>query len=100
MDEVTDLFHSVQVIGRALEKYYGCDSLTIAMQDGENAGQSVKHSHVHVIPRKGGDFKRNDDIYDHLNDWKLDSDRQERSLEMMKAEAQELMKLFPSFQEI
>ncbi|KFO25231.1 Bis(5'-adenosyl)-triphosphatase [Fukomys damarensis] len=34
------------------------------MQDGLEAGQTVKHVHVHVLPRKAGDFRRNDSIYD------------------------------------
>lgn len=62
------------------------------------AGQSVRHTHLHLLPRKGGDFARNDDIYDHLNGWKLDSDRKDRSLDVMKAEATELQTLFPSNQ--
>ena len=33
------------------------------MQDGPDAGQTVEHVHVHLIPRRPGDFKRNDDIY-------------------------------------
>uniref|UniRef100_A0A3Q0SK65 HIT domain-containing protein n=1 Tax=Amphilophus citrinellus TaxID=61819 RepID=A0A3Q0SK65_AMPCI len=33
-------------------------------QDGPEAGQTVKHVHIHVLPRKAGDFKRNDSIYD------------------------------------
>ena len=35
-------------------------------QDGKSAGQTVEHVHVHVIPRKTGDFERNDDIYDEV----------------------------------
>ena len=31
-------------------------ALNIAVQDGVEAGQSVPHVHVHVIPRKGGDM--------------------------------------------
>lgn len=31
-------------------------SLTIAIQDGALAGQSVPHCHVHIMPRKPNDF--------------------------------------------
>uniref|UniRef100_A0A3Q0SK81 HIT domain-containing protein n=1 Tax=Amphilophus citrinellus TaxID=61819 RepID=A0A3Q0SK81_AMPCI len=40
---------------------------------------SLRHVHIHVLPRKAGDFKRNDSIYDEaaelvktfsLNTWK------------------------------
>ncbi|RLN97694.1 hypothetical protein BBJ28_00012353 [Nothophytophthora sp. Chile5] len=36
---------------------------TSCTQDGEAAGQTVKHVHIHVIPRFRQDFERNDDIY-------------------------------------
>ena len=36
----------------------------ITYQDGPQAGQTVPHVHIHVIPRKKGDFEKNDEIYD------------------------------------
>ncbi|KAF9360520.1 hypothetical protein BGX34_007738 [Mortierella sp. NVP85] len=57
---------SAQHIGRAVEKEYGGTSLTIACQDGPAAGQTVPHCHVHVIPRRLGDFAHNDDIYEEI----------------------------------
>lgn len=33
-------------------------------QDGPEAGQTVPHVHIHIIPRKAGDFDNNDEIYD------------------------------------
>lgn len=33
-------------------------------QDGPQAGQTVPHVHIHVIPRKSGDFEKKDEIYD------------------------------------
>ena len=38
------------------------------MQDGAHAGQSVPHVHIHVLPRRPGDFKNNDDVYDAIDD--------------------------------
>lgn len=66
-DEMTDLFEAVNRIGPVLEKVYKGTALTIALQDGAAAGQSVEHVHVHIIPRKQGDFARNDDIYEQVN---------------------------------
>lgn len=48
-------------------------------QDGPQAGQTVAHVHIHILPRKAGDFENNDDIYDavgrfpylHLFDFKV-----------------------------
>ncbi len=40
-------------------------SFNIAIQDGIEAGQSVEHVHVHIIPRTKGDGK-GDGIYDEL----------------------------------
>lgn len=34
-------------------------------------GQSVPHLHVHILPRRGGDFTPNDAIYSHLEEFGL-----------------------------
>lgn len=61
--EVTDLFQCVQVVQNVIEKEYKTSSSTVSIQDGPDAGQSIPHLHVHVLPRKPGDFEKNDDIY-------------------------------------
>ncbi|XP_072641673.1 bis(5'-adenosyl)-triphosphatase isoform X2 [Canis lupus baileyi] len=63
-DEVADLFQATQRVGMVVEKHFQGTSLTFSMQDGPEAGQTVKHVHVHVLPRKAGDFHKNDSIYD------------------------------------
>jgi hypothetical protein len=40
----------------------------ITYQDGPQAGQTVAHVHIHLIPRKKGDFEKNDEIYDAVRD--------------------------------
>ena len=65
-DEVTDLFLTVQRVGRMIERVYNASALNIALQDGTDAGQSVPHVHTHIIPRKRQDLDArggNDAIY-------------------------------------
>ena len=40
-----------------------CD---FSCSDGELAGQSIPHVHVHILPRREGDFHDNDDVYKEL----------------------------------
>ena len=54
--EVTDLFLTVQRVGRMIERVYKASSLNIAIQDGLAAGQSVPHLHTHLIPRRLSDL--------------------------------------------
>ncbi|XP_022081529.1 bis(5'-adenosyl)-triphosphatase-like isoform X1 [Acanthaster planci] len=62
-DEVSDMFLSVHTIAKALEVHYEVTAMSVGLQDGADAGQSVKHVHIHIVPRRKGDFKNNDDIY-------------------------------------
>ena len=55
--EITDLFLTVQRVGRMIERVFNATSLNIAMQDGAAAGQSVPHVHTHIIPRKQSDLE-------------------------------------------
>ena len=72
-DEVADLFLSVQRIGRVVERHNaGSTSLTVTLQDGKAAGQTVQHVHVHILPRREGDFRRNDEVYEALHDLNLE----------------------------
>ena len=71
--EIADLFSCAQVVGDAVLKAHPhADSLTYTVQDGPSAGQSVKHVHVHVMPRWGTDrFNNseagNDAVYADIN---------------------------------
>ncbi len=41
-------------IGRAMKAGLGCDGFNLVQNNGEAAGQTVRHFHVHVIPRYAG----------------------------------------------
>ena len=57
-----------QRVGSVIEQYFGAESLTLAIQDGPAAGQSVPHVHIHCLPRRYGDFKNNDEVYDAIDE--------------------------------
>ena len=59
---MADLYLSVHEIAPKLERHYGGEALTISIQDGAAAGQTVPHVHVHVLPRRPGDFEPNDKV--------------------------------------
>jgi len=110
-EEVADLWTLAQMVGEKLEKFHNATSLTLTIQDGPEAGQTVPHVHIHVLPRKGGDFENNDEIYDAIDHASedvvkqmassgterkknLDEDRKPRTREEMSEEAGAYKKLF------
>ncbi|CAI0560577.1 unnamed protein product [Linum tenue] len=100
--ETSDLWVTAQKVGSQLERFHGASSLTFAIQDGPQAGQTVPHVHIHIIPRKANDFEKNDEIYDAIDEKEkelkqkldLDKERKDRSLEEMAQEAEGYRELF------
>lgn len=94
-EETKDLFVVACKTAKVLDKYYDAKSTTITVQDGVYAGQTVKHVHCHVMPRKPGDFEDNDEIYLRLmeHDSPNVADAR-RPLQEMIEEAQIYKKLF------
>jgi bis(5'-adenosyl)-triphosphatase len=83
LEEVTDLFITVQHVGRMLERVYSASGLNILIQDGWDAGQSVPHLHFHLVPRKPSDLDTEggpDAIYDRLDGADSDLEQQFRRL--------------------
>ncbi|GAB5591208.1 Dinucleoside triphosphate hydrolase [Umbelopsis nana] len=101
-DEASDMILSAQKIGKVIEKEFNGTSLTLAMQDGPQAGQTVPHVHIHIIPRRKGDWANNDDIYDELDGKQAaagikrvdNEERQPRSIDEMREEAERLRSFF------
>ncbi|KAG7373956.1 HIT-like domain containing protein [Nitzschia inconspicua] len=101
-EEYTDMWLLVRQVQGMLQRHYNATAFNVAVQDGRAAGQSVPHVHVHILPRTKGDFQRNDDIYEALEEWAPridmvkertsidvpdDKDRVDRTLDMMAEEA-------------
>ncbi|EXA01010.1 hypothetical protein FOWG_01039 [Fusarium oxysporum f. sp. lycopersici MN25] len=66
---ISDLFTTVQLTQRLLARAYfrtpepEAGSFSVAVQDGADAGQTVPHVHVHVVPRTAGDMGSPDAVY-------------------------------------
>ena len=48
--EAIEMWISAKNISDNLKKYYHTDSVQISIQDGTEAGQTVPHCHIHLIP--------------------------------------------------
>jgi len=65
-EELTDIWLLAQKISQTFTMKTSSHSFTFAIQDGVDAGQTVSHVHIHILPRFRGDFKNNDDIYSEI----------------------------------
>jgi len=53
--DITNLFQSVKKVAHILYNKLDIDGYNIVMNNYEAAGQVIKHSHVHIIPRNKRD---------------------------------------------
>ncbi len=53
--EYADLWRMVAKVRAELAKEFQPDGFNVGINDGEAAGQTVAHAHIHVIPRRNGD---------------------------------------------
>ena len=65
-DEVAELFIFCRLVSTLLQKAYGHKAFDWTLQDGEPAGQTVQHLHIHIIPRQFGDLPNPGDWYPKL----------------------------------
>ncbi|MEA3210755.1 MAG: hypothetical protein QOE70_3812 [Chthoniobacter sp.] len=54
-DELAAIWSAVSQVRRRLQKEFNPNGFNIGVNDGEAAGQTVAHAHVHLIPRYAGD---------------------------------------------
>ncbi|KAH7731082.1 CBN-NFT-1 protein [Aphelenchoides avenae] len=65
--ETADLFVVAKKVQRMLEGHHNVSSSTVCVQDGVDASQTVEHVHVHILPRRKGDFGGDsDNLYKQL----------------------------------
>uniref|UniRef100_A0A1B6DP50 Nitrilase and fragile histidine triad fusion protein NitFhit n=2 Tax=Clastoptera arizonana TaxID=38151 RepID=A0A1B6DP50_9HEMI len=90
--EISDLFNTVKRVQSLVEKVYNAQSSTITVQDGPDAGQTIQHVHVHILPRKPNDFLQNDQIYYELQKHDKGTDAKPKRSETDMANEAELLK--------
>ena len=56
-DEILAIGKAVQICKEFLDNEFIPDAYNIGINNGEAAGQSIKHLHVHIIPRYKGDVE-------------------------------------------
>ena len=54
-DELQAMFAMLESLQPALQKEFGATGFNYAWNEGESAGQSIPHLHIHLVPRKNGD---------------------------------------------
>ena len=54
-EEYSSCFNLVKDVKKILEEKFKPDGFNIGINNGEKAGQTVFHAHIHVIPRYSGD---------------------------------------------
>ena len=60
--EAIEMWISAKVISENLKRYYHTNSVQISIQDGKEAGQTVEHCHIHILPiPEGSSIKEVDD---------------------------------------
>lgn len=57
--DAASLFASVNKVAKTIERTLGLEGMNIGINNGEIAGQTVAHVHVHIIPRHAGDSEGN-----------------------------------------
>ncbi|MFH0967955.1 MAG: HIT family protein [Methanobacteriota archaeon] len=55
-EEINDLWDLVTMAKQVLDEKYSPDGYNTGINDGEFAGQTIMHLHIHLIPRYKGDM--------------------------------------------
>ena len=87
-NELSEMLIFTKHVNSILTRAFGCKAFNWTIQDGEPAGQTINHMHLHIIPRKLGDLSNPGDWYPKLEKWDykiIDSqDRPQHTLNELK----------------
>ncbi len=56
-EDVSQIFDLLKNVKKIIDKKFKPDAYNIGINDGEEAGRTIHHFHVHLIPRYKGDVK-------------------------------------------
>jgi diadenosine tetraphosphate (Ap4A) HIT family hydrolase len=62
-EQIGRFFTFARVVTGFITQLYDADAYDWSLQEGEAAGQSVSHLHLHIIPRHTNDLKPDEDWY-------------------------------------
>jgi bis(5'-adenosyl)-triphosphatase len=64
--EIAEMVRFSRVVVRNLMRIFGASGFNWTVQEGEEAGQTIPHLHLHLIPRSAGDLPEPGDWYPRL----------------------------------
>jgi bis(5'-adenosyl)-triphosphatase len=62
-EEIVEMVKLSRIVVRILQKAFHARGFNWSIQEGEEAGQTIKHLHMHIIPRKPQDLEHPGDWY-------------------------------------
>ncbi len=65
-EEYSNIFHFTRKVTAFLTDHYNTPEFDLTIQQGQNAGQSIEHLHLHIIPRRYNDLPQGVEWYDKM----------------------------------